>query len=89
MRISIGGIILQVVTIIIFVVLFAEYVIRYVRKHLASKPLQTRTKPFIAFLFASTISILICCIFRIDELRDDYETPLIRNEAAFMTLEST
>jgi len=86
-RISMAGLILQVVTLVIFVALFIDYVVRYVRKSTAG-PLQPRMKLFLSFLFLSIIFVLVRCIYRIDELRDGYDGPLIRNEPLFMVLEA-
>ncbi|KAK0716327.1 RTA1 like protein-domain-containing protein [Lasiosphaeris hirsuta] len=86
-KISMGGLVLQVVTLVIFITLFAEYVIRYTRKSTAG-PLQPRMRLFLGFLFLSTIFVLVRCIYRIDELRDGYDGPLIRDEPLFMVLES-
>jgi len=86
-RISMAGLILQVVTLVIFVALFIDYVVRYVRKS-TTKPLQPRMKLFLSFLFLSIIFVLVRCIYRIDELRDGYDGPLIRNEPLFMVLEA-
>lgn len=86
-RISMAGLILQVVTLVIFVALFIDYVVRYVRKSTA-RPLQPRMKLFLSFLFLSIIFVLVRCIYRIDELRDGYDGPLIRNEPLFMVLEA-
>ncbi len=86
-RISIAGLVLQVVTLVLFIIMFIEYVVRYVRKSTAG-PLQPRMKLFLSFLLLSTILILIRCIYRIDELKEGYNGPLIRDEPLFMILES-
>jgi hypothetical protein len=86
-RISMAGLALQVVTLVLFVLLFAEYVARYVRKSTAG-PLRPRMKMFLFFLFLSTILVLARCIYRIEELSDGYDGPLIRDEPLFMVLES-
>jgi hypothetical protein len=82
-----AGLILQVVTLVIFVALFVEYVVRYVRKSTAG-PLRPRMKLFLSFLFLSILFVLVRCVYRIDELRDGYDGPLIRNEPLFMVLEA-
>ena len=81
------GLILQVVTLFLFVVLFADYVLRYVRKSTRG-PLKPRMKLFLLFLFISTDLILARCIYRIKELKDGYSGPLIRDEPLFMILEA-
>ena len=87
-QISMAGLILQVITLVIFVALFADYVLRYKKKSAASNPLQSRIKLFLGFLFLSIIFVLVRCLYRVDELRDGYDGPLIRNEPLFMVLEA-
>lgn len=86
-KISMAGLILQVITLVIFVGLFADYVVRYKRRSTAG-PLRSRVKIFLSFLFLSIILILVRCMYRVDELRDGYDGPLIRNEPLFMGLEA-
>lgn len=86
-KISMAGLILQVITLVIFVGLFIDYVVRY-RRRSAAGGLQRRVKIFLGFLFLSIIFILIRCIYRVDELQDGYDGPLIRNEPLFMILEA-
>ena len=78
---------LQVITLAIFLVLFVDYVIRFVRKS-ANGPLKPRMKLFLGFLFLSIVFVLIRCSYRIEELSDGYDGPLIRNEGLFMGLEA-
>lgn len=86
-NLSLAGLVLQVVTLVFFVGLFTDYVFRYKRK--SAVPLQPRMKLFLGFLFLSIIFVLVRCVYRIDELSDGYDGPLIRNEPLFMVLEST
>lgn len=53
------------------------------------KPLPTGFKVFVVFLTAAIILILIRCAYRIDELSDGYNGPLIHNEPLFIALEGT
>ena len=46
-----------------------------------------RFKIFAAFLSLSIVLILIRCAYRIDELSDGYNGPLIHNEGLFVGLE--
>ncbi|KAK4145959.1 RTA1 like protein-domain-containing protein [Dichotomopilus funicola] len=85
-NISMGGLILQVITLGIFVILFADYVVRYIRHPL--RPVGSRLKLFLAFLFLAIILVLVRCAYRIEELSDGYDGPLIRDEALFVGLES-
>jgi hypothetical protein len=86
-NISLGGLCLQVVTLVVFVAMFADYLIRVSRtSHWKSSP---RTlKIFLAFLFLSIIFIFIRCCYRIKELSKGYFDPFFREEAPFIGLES-
>jgi hypothetical protein len=86
-HISMAGLIFQVITLVIFVGLFVDYVVRYHRKS-AAGPLRPAMRVFLTFLFLAIIFILARCAFRIDELSDGYNGPLIHNEQAFMWLEA-
>ena len=46
-----------------------------------------RFKIFAGFLALATLLILIRCAYRIDELSDGYNGPLIHNEGLFIALE--
>ncbi|KAK3312972.1 parasitic phase-specific protein PSP-1 [Apodospora peruviana] len=81
---SMAGLILQVVTLLIFVSLFVDYVVRYIRQ----ASLEPRLKIFLGFLFGSIILILVRCAYRIAELREGYDGELIHEEVSFMILES-
>ncbi len=82
-----AGLVLQVVTLAIFVVLFVEYVVRFVRKQ-GARALTQRMKLFLGFLLLAVVLILVRCVYRIDELSDGYDGPLIRDEPLFMVLEA-
>ncbi|KAG5809406.1 hypothetical protein H9Q74_001687 [Fusarium xylarioides] len=85
--ISIAGLVFQVVTLLCFVALFIDYVIRAskspARYHL-TKPILT----FLFFLFLSTIFILIRCGYRIAELNGGYFSAIFRDEGLYIALES-
>ena len=82
-----AGLIFQVITLAIFMVLFLDYVIRFNRKS-HSRPMTPRIKIFLSFLFLSILFIFIRCTYRIKELEDGYDGELIRNEKDFMVLEA-
>ncbi|KAK3385938.1 parasitic phase-specific protein PSP-1 [Podospora didyma] len=86
-KISMAGLVLQVITLAIFLILFVDYVLRFVRKS-ASGSLKPRMKLFLGFLFLAIVFVLIRCAYRIEELSDGYDGPLIRNEKLFMVLEA-
>ncbi len=49
--------------------------------------LPARFKVFIAFLSFAILCILIRCAYRIDELSDGWDGPLIHDESLFIGLE--
>ena len=82
--ISMVGLVLQVITLIVFITLFVDYVVRYMRRAI----LPQRMKIFLGFLFLAIMLILIRCAYRIAELRDGYDGELIHDEVGFMILEA-
>ncbi|CAF3459575.1 hypothetical protein SNK03_004582 [Fusarium graminearum] len=85
--ISLAGLIFQVVTLICFCALFIDYVVKASKSSSRSrldKPMMT----FLAFLFLSTIFILIRCAYRIAELGQGYFSALFRDEGLYIGLES-
>ncbi|KAH8890310.1 RTA1-domain-containing protein, partial [Thozetella sp. PMI_491] len=87
-HLSQAGLILQVITLCVFIGLFIDYVVRY-QRHPTARSLTSHMKLFFAFLFLSILFVLIRCAFRIDELSDGYDGALIHNEPIFMGLEAT
>ena len=91
--VSIAGLSFQVFTITVFIVLAVEFAVSYIRAQRGAqmeqgkKPLPTGFKVFVVFLTAAIILILIRCAYRIDELSDGYNGPLIHNEPLFIALE--
>lgn len=88
--IAIAGLSFQVVTLTVFSVLALDYAVRYLRHRdrQSQRTLPLMFKVFIAFLTLAVVTILIRCVYRIDELSDGYSGPLIRNEGLFIGLES-
>ncbi|RFU32531.1 hypothetical protein B7463_g3845, partial [Scytalidium lignicola] len=94
-NIALAGLSFQVFTLTIFILLALDYGFRYRRdvrlgrvsgdgKSLA----QDKTfRIFVAALSLSIVCILIRCIYRIDELSDGYNGPLIHNQGLFIGLE--
>ncbi|KAF5571902.1 phospholipid-translocating ATPase [Fusarium phyllophilum] len=85
--ISIAGLVFQVVTLLWFVALFIDYVIRASKspaRYRLTKPILT----FLFFLFLSTIFILIRCGYRIAELNGGYFSAIFRDEGLYIALES-
>lgn len=85
--ISLAGLIFQVITLVVFIILFADYLIA-VRRSPSWLRVDTRMKTFLAFLFLSIIFILVRCAYRIVELREGYFSELFRDEPLFIALES-
>lgn len=86
-RISLAGLIFQVVTLIIFCCLFADYV-RLAAKSPSRFRLTKNMNFFLAFLFLGTFFILIRCAYRIAELQAGYFSAIFRDEGLFIALES-
>ncbi|KAF5687318.1 phospholipid-translocating ATPase [Fusarium denticulatum] len=85
--ISIAGLVFQVVTLLCFVALFVDYVVRASKspaRYRLTKPILT----FLFFLFLSTIFILIRCGYRIAELNGGYFSAIFRDEGLYIALES-
>ncbi|KAF5550326.1 phospholipid-translocating ATPase [Fusarium mexicanum] len=85
--VSIAGLVFQVVTLLCFVALFIDYVIRASKspaRHRLTKSILT----FLFFLFLSTIFILIRCGYRIAELNGGYFSAIFRDEGLYIALES-
>jgi hypothetical protein len=90
--IALAGLSFQVFTLTLFISLATDYAIRYSRGRRAAKEgehaeLTTRFKVFVGFLSLTIVLILIRCVYRIDELSDGYNGPLIHNEGLFIGLE--
>ncbi|KAH6998844.1 RTA1 like protein-domain-containing protein [Ilyonectria sp. MPI-CAGE-AT-0026] len=84
--ISMAGLILQVIVLAAFIIVFADYMIRYMRSGHAAT-FGWRLNAFFGGLSASIILILIRCVFRVVELQDGYDGSLIKHEVPFILLE--
>ncbi|KAI0199583.1 parasitic phase-specific protein PSP-1 [Astrocystis sublimbata] len=85
-NLALAGLISQVVTLLAFVSLLADYLIRYFRSKPSagvSKPLKT----FLTFLSIAIALILVRCAYRVAELSDGYSGTLFHDEALFVGLE--
>lgn len=90
--IALAGLSFQVFTLSLFICLAADYAIRYSRgrsvaKQDERKVFTTKFLVFLGFLSLAILLILIRCVYRIDELSDGYNGPLIHNEGLFIGLE--
>ncbi|KAF4968827.1 hypothetical protein FSARC_3856 [Fusarium sarcochroum] len=86
-HISLAGLIFQVVTLICFCALFADYVFK-TSKSRSRYRLNKSMAIFLIFLFLSTVFILIRCAYRIAELGQGYFSALFRDEGLYIGLES-
>ncbi|KAI4182605.1 MAG: hypothetical protein L6R41_005878 [Letrouitia leprolyta] len=89
-NVSITGLSFQVFTLLVFIGLTLEFSFRWrkARRTMADrKPVSRSFKIFVWFLSLSTLLILIRCIYRIDELSDGYNGPLIHDQGLFIGLE--
>ncbi|KAK1635853.1 parasitic phase-specific protein PSP-1 [Colletotrichum phormii] len=87
-NVSLAGLIFQVVCLVAFCALFADYLITCMRSN-ARQRMTKNMKNFLAFLFISTILILVRCSYRIEELKEGYFSPMFRNQPLFIGLESS
>lgn len=87
-NIALGGLSLQVFTLLVFTSLALDYAIRYYRQPCRAK-LNTRFKIFLGFFAAAILLILGRCMYRIDELSDGFTGPLFHNENLFYAFESS
>ncbi|TQN64688.1 Sphingoid long-chain base transporter RSB1, partial [Colletotrichum shisoi] len=88
-NVSLAGLIFQVVCLVAFCALFADYLITCARKTEARQRMTKRMQTFVAFLFLSSLLILVRCSYRIEELKEGYFSEMFRNEPLFIGLESS
>ncbi|KAF4892832.1 Glutamyl-tRNA(Gln) amidotransferase subunit A [Colletotrichum viniferum] len=86
-NISLAGLVFQVFSLVIFAILFMDYMVRYNRSIGRSK-MNGKLKFFLLFLGLSTFFILLRCVYRIVELHEGYFSHWFRDEALFIALES-
>ncbi|KAJ6787663.1 hypothetical protein PWT90_08819 [Aphanocladium album] len=87
-NISMAGLILQVIVILLFLVAFADYMVRLVRSGRARQELGAwRSLTFFAGLVTACLFILTRCAYRVAELKDGYGGKLFREQVPFIVLE--
>lgn len=86
-NLALGGLGLQVFTLVIFSGLMVDYLVRFARTPQAQTALDKRMKTFLGALSAAILLILARCAFRVDELSEGYGGPLVANEGLFIGLE--
>ncbi|KAK5995475.1 Efflux pump himE [Cladobotryum mycophilum] len=85
--IAMAGLAFQVAVLVIFSVLFADYLIRYFRTG-SSENMNLRMRLFFSFLGTAIILILTRCIYRCYELSKGYvNSDLVTDEGLFIGLE--
>jgi hypothetical protein len=84
-HVAMAGLIFQVITLIVFCSLFADWLIRFLRfKHAAQ--LIARDGLFFGFLSFAVLLTLIRCIFRVYEMKEGYHGNIITDEGLFIAL---
>lgn len=86
-NISLAGLVFQVVTLLVFCALFADYFISCKRSPSWTR-IDGRMKFFVSFQSLATFLILLRCVYRIVELHDGYFSEWFRDEDLFIALES-
>ena len=64
-----------------------DYLVRFAKTEEAKEKLDTRMKVFLGALSSAILLILARCAFRVDELSEGYDGPLVANERLFIGLE--
>lgn len=85
-NLSIAGLAFQVFVLVVFCVLFGDYLVRCFLSG-ATKPFGRRLQLFFGFMVLAVIMITARCIFRLVELREGFSGKLIQDEALFIGLE--
>ncbi|KAK2000094.1 RTA1 like protein, partial [Colletotrichum falcatum] len=84
---AMAGLVLQVVVLVAFCAVFADYMVRYTRSAFA-RPLTGRERLFFGFLALAVVLILVRCAYRVDELSEGYkQSEKLSNEGLFIGLE--
>ncbi|KAB5558664.1 RTA1 like protein-domain-containing protein [Coniochaeta sp. 2T2.1] len=86
-NIALAGLGLQVFTLVVFSGLMVDYLVRFRRTVEAKEKLDRRMKVFLGALSLAILLILARCAFRVDELSEGYDGPLVADEGLFIGLE--
>ncbi|KAK2052720.1 RTA1 like protein [Colletotrichum caudatum] len=85
---AMAGLVLQVIVLVAFCALFADYMVRYARSGAAARPLTRRDRLFFGFLALAVALVLARCAYRVDELSDGYrQSEKLSNQGLFIGLE--
>lgn len=91
-NIGLTGLSFQVVTLLVFIILGADYGLRYRKRvragTVSSEALSGTYTIFFGFLGFATVLIFVRCCYRIYELSNGYSGPALHNEAEFIALDS-
>ncbi|KAI0455384.1 parasitic phase-specific protein PSP-1 [Xylaria acuta] len=85
-NLALTGLIFQVVTMLAFIGLLADYLIRYFRDKPAAT-VSSRLKLFLGSLSVAVLLILARCAYRVAELSEGYDGTLFHDEPLFIGLE--
>lgn len=85
-NLALAGLGFQVFTLVVFSGLYIDYLIRYYRSGPAAS-LGLRLKLFFGFVGLAIALTLARCAYRVDELSEGYDGPLISDEGLFIGLE--
>jgi hypothetical protein len=86
-NVTLAGLSFQVFTLLCFIALSADYLVRYFRQN-SLRATDRRVKLFLFFLALGIFLILLRCAYRIDELSGGYFGPLFHEQGPFIGLES-
>lgn len=89
--IALAGLSFQVFTLTVFIFLAVDYTLRYRGASKAGAvPVVQRSKRFqifVAFWALATLCVYIRCCYRIAELSDGYQGPMLHHQGEFIGLE--
>lgn len=90
-----AGLAFQVFTLLVFLALCLDYVIR-LRQNPATRKPETRElragsrfRLFVAALVVAFVAILVRCVYRIVEMAGGWRNAVMQDEASFIALDST
>lgn len=84
-NLALAGLGFQVFTLVVFSGLYIDYVVRHYRRTAAGFTM--RLKLFFGFIGLAIVLTLARCAYRVDELSQGYDGPLISDEGLFIGLE--
>jgi hypothetical protein len=85
-KIAMAGLIFQVITLVAFIGLSVDWLVRLIRSKYASR-LVARDGIFFSMLSLAMLAILVRCVFRAYELKEGYHGDAITDEPLYIGLE--